>query len=209
MDSKVPAITNVGDSVHIFVFRKSVKSMREVFDSIAARSTQQSRVGGLMKHRLFLAVLTLLVTLFACKHTGARWGQLSSQTKKNLSTAMHGEAFAYEKYSLYASQARRNGNTELARVFEDAASTERLEHFAEEAHVAGLVKSDAENLKDAIEGESYEADTMYREFAKEAAALGDNVAADRFEEIRHDEANHRDAFKAALAKLGSTTTVAH
>jgi rubrerythrin len=69
-----------------------------------------------------------------------------------------------------------------------------------------LVGSDAENQKDAIEGESYEVDTMYREFAKEAAASGDNVAADSFEEIRRDEAKHRDAFKAALTKIGFQTT---
>ena len=159
-----------------------------------------------MKIQLFLFVLATAVLLFACTQTAARRGQLKSQTQENLAKAMHGEAFAYAKYSLYASQARRNGNSELAQLFEDAANTERFEHFGEEAQVAHLVKSDADNLKDAIEGESYEVDTMYREFAKEAAASGDNVAADRFEEIRHDEAKHRDAFQAALAKLGSTTT---
>ena len=41
---------------------------------------------------------------------------------------------------------------------------------------------------------------MYRNFAQQAAAAGDKSAADRFEEIRHDEMGHRDAFKAALAR---------
>lgn len=41
---------------------------------------------------------------------------------------------------------------------------------------------------------------MYRKFAQQAAAAGDKAAADRFEEIRHDEMAHRNAFKAALAK---------
>jgi rubrerythrin len=159
-----------------------------------------------MKIQLYLLLLVVAVLLLACSHTASRRGQLSSQTQKNLSTAMHGEAFAYAKYSLYAKQAQRNGSAELASLFEEAANTERFEHFAEEAQVAGLVGSDAENLKDAIEGESYEVDTMYREFAKEAAASGDSVAADRFEEIRRDEAKHRDAFKAALTKVGSKTT---
>jgi rubrerythrin len=55
-------------------------------------------------------------------------------------------------------------------------------------------------LREAIQVECYEVDTMYREFAQQAAAAGDKAAADRFEEIRHDEMAHRNAFKAALAK---------
>lgn len=60
---------------------------------------------------------------------------------------MHGEAFAYVKYLLYAQQARQDGNKELADLFENTAKTERFEHFAEEAKVAGLVGMDADNLK--------------------------------------------------------------
>ncbi len=126
--------------------------------------------------------------------------ELSKQTQDNLSTAMHGEAFAYAKYMLYAHHARMGGNRKLADLFMKAARSERFQHFAEEADLAGLVGSDEDNLRDAIAGESYEVDTMYREFAEQAAAAGDKPTADRFEEIRHDEMGHRDAFKAALAK---------
>src|ERR1700687_1659414 len=87
-------------------------------------------------------------------------GTLKPQTVDNLSTAMHGEAFAYAKYLLYAEHARKNGNKELAELFEKTANTELFEHFAEEADLAGLVGSDADNLKDAIHGESYEIDSM-------------------------------------------------
>lgn len=97
--------------------------------------------------------------------------------------------------------ARKSGNQELADLFEKTANTERFEHFAEEAQLAGLVGSDADNLRDAIKGEAYEIDTMYLEFAQKAKGAGDTAAADRFEEIRHDEMGHRDAFKIALAKL--------
>jgi rubrerythrin len=128
---------------------------------------------------------------------------LAQKTMDDLSTAMHGEAFAYVKYLLYAEHARKNGNTELAELFEKTAKVERFQHFAEEAELAGLVGSDADNLKDAIKGESYEVDIMYQEFAQTAGATGDRVAADRFKEIRHDELGHRDAFKIALAKLKS------
>jgi len=124
---------------------------------------------------------------------------LNKQTQHNLSTAMRGEAYAYAKYMLYAQHARKGGNKQLAAVFEEAAKTERFQHFSEEADLAGLVGTDQDNVKDAIAGESYEVDTMYRRFSEQAAAAGDKAAADRFEEIRRDEMSHRDAFKAALA----------
>lgn len=130
-------------------------------------------------------------------------GTLNRETVENLSTAMRGEAFAYVKYLLYAEYARKSGNKELGDLFEKTANTERFEHFAEEAQLAGLVGSDADNLKEAIKGESYEIDTMYLEFGQKATVAGDTAAAARFEEIRHDEMGHRDAFKSALAKLQS------
>jgi rubrerythrin len=135
--------------------------------------------------------------------TTARRGTLDQKTLDDLSTAMRGEAFAYAKYLLYAEHARKSGNKELADLFEKTANTERFEHFAEEAELAGLVGSDAENLRDAIKGESYEIDIMYLEFAGQATAAGDTAAAARFEEIRHDEMGHRDAFNSALAKLAT------
>lgn len=130
-------------------------------------------------------------------------GIFDRETLENLSTAMHGEAFAYVKYLLYAEHASKSGNKELADLFEKTANTERFEHFAEEAQLAGLVGSDADNLKDAFKGESYEIETMYLEFAQKAKVAGDTAAAARFEEIRNDEMGHRDAFKVALAKLES------
>jgi rubrerythrin len=155
-----------------------------------------------MKTKLYIGAVLAGALLFAAGHMTARGGGgLSQKTQDNLSTAMHGEAFAYAKYLLYAKHARQNGNAELANLFTKAANTERFQHFAEEARLAGLVGSEADNLKDAIKGESYEVDTMYREFAEQAAAAGDKAAADRFEEVRHDEMGHRDAFKAALSSI--------
>jgi rubrerythrin len=127
--------------------------------------------------------------------------KLNEQTLHNLSAAMHGEAFAYAKYLLYAEHARRSGDTKLADLLEKTAKTERFEHFAEEAKLAALVGSNSENLKDAIRGEFYESDKMYREFAQQAEQVGDHEAALRFEEIRKDEAKHRDAFDAALVSV--------
>ena len=126
---------------------------------------------------------------------------MNQRTQKNLMTAMHGEAFAFVKYMLFAEQARKNGHIVLADLFEKTANIERFEHLAEEAALAGLVGSDADNLSDAIEGELYEVETMYKEFAEQAAADGDQAAASRFAEVRGDEIGHRDAFKAALIQL--------
>ncbi len=157
-----------------------------------------------MKFQVFAVAAVLAAIFFALGRTTAGvHPTFTKQTMDNLSTAMHGEAFAYAKYSLYAEHARKNGNKEVADLFEKAAKMERFQHFAEEAQLAGLVRSDAENLRDAMKGESYEVGTMYFEFAQQATKDGDKAAADRFEEVRRDEMKHRDAFKAALAALES------
>lgn len=157
-----------------------------------------------VKLSVFVAVITIGFLIGSA--LADKTASLHKSTSDDLSSAMHGEAFAYAKYMLYAEHARKNGNQELAKLFEDAAKTERFEHFAEEARLAGLVGTDAENLKDAMRGESYEVETMYREFAEKAASAGDTSAAERFQEIRKDEMKHRDAFQKALTKLEPATS---
>lgn len=147
-----------------------------------------------------LAVVTVGSFLMG-RMTAENTAVLHQETADNLSSAMHGEAFAFAKYMLYAEHARENGHPELAALFNKNAHTERFEHFAEEAKLAGLVKSDEENLRDAIQGETYEFEHMYPDFADKAKAAGDAAAANRFLEIRKDEGGHRDGFQAALDKL--------
>jgi rubrerythrin len=147
------------------------------------------------------ALLAGVIGAFSFTTTSGQSAPVTSGTRDHLTTAMQGEAFAAAKYQLYADHARKGGNNELADLFERTAKVERFEHLAEEANLAQLVGGDAANLKDAIAGESYEIDTMYREFAEQARAAGDHAAASLFEEIRRDEMGHRDAFKAALEKL--------
>ena len=156
-----------------------------------------------MKIKVYILILVGGAFVFiAGRLTARNGGTVNPKTQENLSMAMHGEAFAYAKYMLYAQHARQHGNTKLADLFTKAAQTERFQHFAEEAQLAGLVANDQDNLRDAIRGESYEVETMYREFAEQAAAAGEKTVAARFEEIRHDEMGHRDAFKAALKGAG-------
>ena len=127
--------------------------------------------------------------------------EIHPKTAENLSSAMHGEAFAFAKYMLYAEHARKSGNDPLADLFAQSAHTERFEHFAEEARLSGLVGSDEDNLRDSIKGETWEFDHMYPDFASKAKQAGDIAAQSRFLEIRADERRHRDAFQAALDKL--------
>lgn len=154
-----------------------------------------------MWRKSWMILTAVALAAFVAGLAVARSQQLNQKTMENLHTAMKGEAFAYASYMLYAEQARKTGHPEIAELFENAAKTERFEHFAEEAELAGLVGTNEENLRTAIKGESYEATTMYREFAEEATSVEDHAAAERFEEIRRDEMKHRAMFEAALQKL--------
>ena len=152
---------------------------------------------------LSVALLSGVIGILTIMPSSGAPVQMSAATRDHLKTAMQGEAFAAAKYQLYADHARKSGNNELAELFERTGKVERHEHFVEEADLAKLAGDDAANLEDAIAGESYEIGIMYREFADQARAAGDAAAAMLFEEIRRDEMGHRDAFKAALAKLPS------
>lgn len=143
----------------------------------------------------------LFIAGFAVAQARMSSQKLQHKTLTNLHTAMKGEAFAYAQYTLFAEHARKNGHPEIAKLFEETAHTELHEHFAEEAELAELVGTDEENLRSAIEGETYESTTMYRNFAEEATSVEDHAAAERFEEIRQDEARHRAMFEKALQQL--------
>ena len=131
---------------------------------------------------------------------------MNKTTRDNLETAMRSEAFTHAKYMLFAERARKTGNPELAQLLEKTAKQELLEHFAEEAALAEIVRSDVDNLEAAIASESYGIESMYRNFAEQAFSAGDKDAGDLFEEIRRDEIKQRDAFNEALSKLTKNPT---
>lgn len=126
---------------------------------------------------------------------------LNEQTKKNLEAAMHGEAFANLKYQAYAEHARKSGQPEVAKLFDENANVEANEHYAREADALGLVSSDEANLLDGMAGEHYEYTQMYVDFAKQAEAVGDNKVAALFRQIAADENDHYASYKAAADKL--------
>ena len=152
-----------------------------------------------MRGMLVIVLTALLATGFVAFSAGAA-STNSVATQKNLMDAMHGEAFAYIKYLAYADAARKNGDPELAGIFERAATMERYSHFVGSAGFAHLVGSDVANLNDAIAGENYEYTTMYPAMAKQARSEGNTAVANWLTSVSKDEGRHRDQFKAALLK---------
>ena len=130
-----------------------------------------------------------------------------TKTEQNLMTAFAGESQARNKYTFYASQARKAGYVQIANIFEETANQEK-EHakmWFKEFHGIGDV---ADNLKDAAAGENYEWTDMYKTMAEEAKAEGfDELAATRNATTRFwlhlKQAIHS---KATLLLVGNVTT---
>lgn len=147
------------------------------------------------------ALICALVDASLAANSAFAADTLNEQTKKNLEAAMHGEAFANLKYQAYAEHARKSGQPEVAKLFDENANVEANEHYAREADALGLVSSDEANLLDGMAGEHYEYTQMYVDFAKQAEAVGDNKVAALFRQIAADENDHYSSYKAAADKL--------
>ncbi|MBB2747381.1 UNVERIFIED_ORG: rubrerythrin [Microbispora rosea subsp. rosea] len=107
---------------------------------------------------------------------------------------MKGEALANVTYRAYAKQADKENLPDVAALYRRTAHTELREHLTEQAKLLGQVGDNAANLRDSTSGESYEATTMYKKFAEQAKADGDQEAARLFSEVGQDEAKHREKF---------------
>jgi len=131
---------------------------------------------------------------------------IGSQTEKNLLTAFAGESQARNRYTYFASQAKKEGLVQISSIFEETANQEkehakRLFKFLEggEAQVqagfpAGVIGSTLENLKAAAAGENYEHTEMYPGFAKIAREEGFNTIADVFMAIAVAEKQHEKRY---------------
>jgi len=120
-----------------------------------------------------------------------------SKTIENLKTAFAGESQARNKYTYWAKQARKEGYHYIAKIFEETADNE-MRHAKDEFAMLNGIGSTAENLKAAMEGEHYEVEVMYADFAKEAEEEGNKEAATLFKQIAKVEAHHRDRYKKLL-----------
>ena len=107
-----------------------------------------------------------------------------SKTEQNLMTAFAGESQARNKYTYFASKAKKDGYEQIAAIFEETANNEK-EHaklWFKELN-GGEIPSTLKNLYAAAEGENYEWTDMYDEFAKTAKAEGFDRIAELFEGV--------------------------
>jgi rubrerythrin len=125
-----------------------------------------------------------------------------SKTKENLASAFAGESQARNKYTYFAEQAHKEGLHYIAKIFEETAENERR-HAKDEFKLLGGIGDTAANLQAAMEGEDYEVQTMYKDFAQEAEDEGEKEAAILFSQIRKVEAHHRDRYKGLLEMVKS------
>ena len=161
-----------------------------------------------MKSRILIGVLCFAVaavTVNGCKK--------QEVTVDNLKKAITGETTASAKYAAYSKKAKEEKFDKIARLFEAASMAEAIhaKKHTEVLAAAGLkmdpitpqfsVKSTKENLRDAINGESYEIETMYPEFIKKAKdEMKDDVAVS-FDAAYKVEKKHNDLYTAALGAL--------
>ena len=125
-----------------------------------------------------------------------------TKTEKNLMAAFAGESEARNKYTYYASKAKKDGYVQIAALFEETAANEK-EHakiWFKLLH-DGAVGPTAENLEDAAQGENYDWTDMYPSFAKEAREEGFEQIAALFEAVAAIEKEHEERYRKLLANV--------
>ena len=125
-----------------------------------------------------------------------------SKTEANLLAAFAGESQARNKYTYYASKAKKEGYEQIAAIFEETAGNEK-EHaklWFKALH-DGEIPSTLENLKDAAAGENYEWTDMYATFAKEAKEEGFDRLAYLFEAVGKIEKEHEERYKKLIENI--------
>ena len=125
-----------------------------------------------------------------------------TKTEANLQAAFAGESQARNKYTYYASQAKKDGYVQIAAIFEETAANEK-EHAKLWFEIlnGGKVGPTVENLKDAAAGENYEWTDMYATFAKEAREEGFDDIANLFEGVAAIEKEHEERYLKLLANV--------
>lgn len=125
-----------------------------------------------------------------------------SKTEKNLHEALAGESIARNKYTYYASKARKDGFEQIAAIFEETANNEK-EHaklWFKELH-GGEIPDTLENLKDAAAGENYEWTDMYERMAREAEEEGFTAIAAKFRMVAEIEHHHEGRYLRLLENI--------
>lgn len=123
-----------------------------------------------------------------------------TKTEENLRTAFAGESQARNKYTYFASKAKKDGFVQIASIFEETANNEK-EHAKIWFKLLNGIGTTADNLKAAAEGENYEWTDMYVKFAKEAREEGFDKIAYLFEQVGKIEKEHEEKYKKLLANV--------
>lgn len=130
----------------------------------------------------------------------------NSKTRENLQKAFAGESMARNKYSYYASKAKKEGYVQIAEILEETANQEK-EHAKLWFKLlnGGVIGDTLNNLKDASAGEHYEWTDMYDRFAKEAKDEGFSEISFLFSEVAKIEKNHQERFDKLIQNLSTNT----
>ncbi|MEN8149158.1 MAG: rubrerythrin family protein [Planctomycetota bacterium] len=121
-------------------------------------------------------------------------------TNDNLAAAFAGESQANRKYTAFAKQADKDGFAQVAKLFRAAAAAETV-HALAHLRAMGGIRTTAENLAEAAEGERYEYEEMYPPFVEEAKAEGHKRGTISMTHAMAVEKIHHDLYQAALAAV--------
>ena len=125
-----------------------------------------------------------------------------TKTEQNLMTAFAGESQARNKYTYFASKAKKEGYVQIASIFEETANNEK-EHAKMWFKLleGGAIRSTIENLQAAADGENYEWTDMYEDFAKTAEEEGFTELAHKFRLVAAIEKHHEERYRALLRNV--------
>lgn len=125
-----------------------------------------------------------------------------TKTEKNLQAAFAGESQARNKYTFFASQAKKDGYVQIASIFEETAGNEKEHAKMWYKYLnGGKISSTEENLADAATGENYEWTDMYATFAKEAEEEGFKEIAAKFRMVGDIEKEHEARYRKLLKNV--------
>ncbi|MBE6673988.1 MAG: rubrerythrin family protein [Ruminococcaceae bacterium] len=124
-----------------------------------------------------------------------------SKTEKNLMAAFSGESEARNKYTYYASKAKKDGYVQIAKIFEETAANEKEHAKIWFKLLKDGIGATVDNLADAASGENYEWTEMYPTFAKEAHEEGFEHIAYLFEQVAKIEKEHEERYKKLLENV--------
>lgn len=124
-----------------------------------------------------------------------------SKTEKNLMEAFAGESMARNKYTYFASKAKKDGYVQIAEIFEESAANEKEHAKIWYKLLHDGIGTTVENLQAAAEGENYEWTDMYSTFAKEAREEGFEEIAKLFEGVAAIEKEHEERFRKLLSNI--------